>query len=71
MKTTSIKVPQQKPRNPFVVQAITAKAGKHQKTEKTNRQQQKRALQKEMLKSRGSMFGSFSANFIQPYTALN
>lgn len=71
MKKIAIKVPQQKPRNPFVVQAITAKAGKHQKTEKTNRQQQKRALQKEMLKSNGSIFRSFSASFIQPYTALN
>ena len=71
MKKIAIKVPQQKPRNPFVVQAITAKAGKHQKTEKTNRQQQKRALQKEILKSKGSIFSSINVNFIQPYTALN
>jgi hypothetical protein len=71
MKKIAIKVPQQKPRNPFVVQAITAKAGKHQKTEKANRQQQKRALQKEMSKATGPIFRALSTNFIQPYTAFN
>lgn len=48
MKKTILHLPSTQPRNPFVVKAMTAKAGKHQKTEKSNRQQQKKALRKIM-----------------------
>ena len=47
-KTTRVKVPVRKPRNPFVAAALARQAGSHEKPEKSKRQQLRQRLQRKL-----------------------
>ncbi len=71
MKKNTLVLVALKPRNPFVVKAALAKAGKHIRTEKTVRQKQKKAIALELAKSKSAYKSSAANYFIQSHTASN
>ncbi|GAB3500533.1 hypothetical protein GCM10027399_26790 [Curvibacter fontanus] len=52
-RKTRLKLKQHKPRNPLVAPALQRKAGSHRAARKTQRQDQQRALQRELARSGG------------------
>ncbi len=51
-RKTKLKLKQHKPRNPLVVPALQRKAGSHHPSRKAQRQDQQRALRRELARAR-------------------